>query len=176
MSQPIDLWQLGLLFLQASLMSIGGANAVMPELHRVIVDGRGWMSEADFVSLFALGQAAPGPNVITVVLFGQKLAGVSGGVLAISAMCVPTSIATYWFFRIWDRFKGTPWHRAVQTGLAPVTVGLVLSTGLVLAAAAGHLDILPLAITSASAAFMLLTKYNPLWCLAAGAVASALLG
>jgi len=172
----VDLWQLGLLFLQTSLLSIGGANAVMPELHRLLVENRGWLAEAEFVELFALGQAAPGPNVITVVLFGQKLAGPAGGVLAITAMCVPTSIATYWFYRIWDRFRGTLWHRTVQGGLAPVTVGLVLSTGLVLATASGHLDILPAAITLGSAASMLLTRFNPLWCLAAGAVVAIVLG
>ena len=170
----VDLWQVGLLFLQASLLSIGGANAVIPELHRVMVEDRGWMAEADFVALFALGQAAPGPNVIAVVLFGQKLCGIAGGILAITAMCVPTSIATYWFYRVWDRFKGTPWHRAVQGGLAPVTVGLVLSTGLVLPSA-GRLEVVSLVITVGSMACMLLTKLNPLWCLAAGALAAMVL-
>lgn len=176
MTPPVDLLHLGLLFLQASLLSIGGANAIMPELHRVLVENCGWLAEADFVELYALGQAAPGPNVITVVLFGQKIAGAAAGVLAITAMCVPTSIATYWFYKVWDRFKGTPWHRAVQGGLAPVTVGLVLSTGLVLATSTGHLDILPILITLGSAAVMLSTKLNPLWCLAAGALAAILLG
>lgn len=175
MSGKVELWELTLLFLQGSVLSIGGANAIMPELHRVMVENRGWMTEADFVSLFALGQAAPGPNVITVVLFGQKLAGTAGGLLAITAMCVPTSIATYWFYRVWDRFKGTAWRQVVQTALAPVTVGLVLATGAVLAGA-GWPDPLALAITAASAAFMLLTKFNPLWCLGAGAGIALVLG
>ena len=171
----LDLGQLALVFFQASLMAIGGANAVLPELHRVLVDQRGWLSEADFIGLFAVGQAAPGPNVITVVLFGQKLAGFWGGLLAISAMCVPTCVATYWFYRVWDRFKTTPWRQAVQGGLAPVTVGLVLSTGLVLAVGTGF-DPLTVGITLAATATMLLTRLNPLWCLAAGGVLGLVFG
>jgi chromate transporter len=175
MSGEVGLDQLALVFLQASLLSIGGANAVLPELHRVLVESRGWMREADFIGLFALGQAAPGPNVITVVLFGQKLGGVVGGVLAIVAMCGPTCVATYWFYRVWDRFKATRWRQAVQAGLAPVTVGLVLSTGFVLALGT-RLEPLTVAITLGSAATMLLTKLNPLWCLATGGLLTLVVG
>ena len=29
--------------------------------------------------------------------------------------------------RIWDHFEGSPWRDAVQRGMAPITVGLMLS-------------------------------------------------
>jgi chromate transporter len=49
-------------FLVLSLLSIGGANAIIPEMHRLAVDSKHWMSDADFSQMFALSQAAPGPT------------------------------------------------------------------------------------------------------------------
>jgi chromate transporter len=50
----------------------------------------------------------------------------------------------------------------MQTGLAPVTIGLVFSSALVLSAAADH-DWLTFAITVVTAVVALGTKLNPLW-------------
>ena len=53
------------------------------------------MTDADFAQLFALSQAAPGPNVLIVSLIGWKVAGVAGGVVAMLAMSGPSSLLTY---------------------------------------------------------------------------------
>ncbi|MCX7159333.1 MAG: chromate transporter, partial [Proteobacteria bacterium] len=57
-------------FAVLSLLSVGGAVSVLPEMHRSLVDVHGWMSGREFSDLFALAQAAPGPNVLVVSLFG----------------------------------------------------------------------------------------------------------
>ena len=75
-----------------SLLSIGGANAVIPEIQRRAVEVEHWMTNADFTQLFALSQAAPGPNVLIVSLIGWKVAGVLGGVVALLAMSGPSSM------------------------------------------------------------------------------------
>ena len=81
-------------FMLLSMLSIGGANAIIPEIHRRAVDLEHWMTDADFAQLFALSQAAPGPNVLIVSLIGWKVAGVVGGVVAMLAMSGPSSILT----------------------------------------------------------------------------------
>ena len=63
-------------FALLSLLAFGGANAVMPEMHRLAVDRHGWMTDADFADLFALAQAAPGPNAMIVTLIGLRAAGI----------------------------------------------------------------------------------------------------
>ena len=78
---PPVLIELAAQFLVLSLLSIGGANAVLPEIHLRVVETEGWMTDADFAQLFALSQAAPGPNVLIVSLIGWKVAGVVGGVM-----------------------------------------------------------------------------------------------
>jgi chromate transporter len=50
----------------------------------------------------------------------------------------------------------------MQTGLAPITIGLVFSSAFVLSSAADH-DWLTFAITAVTALVALGTKINPLW-------------
>ncbi|MBW3537139.1 MAG: chromate transporter [Actinobacteria bacterium] len=63
-----------------SLLAIGGVSVILAELHRVIVVSTGWMSETEFASLFALAQAAPGPNMLFVTLIGWSMAGITGAI------------------------------------------------------------------------------------------------
>ncbi|MEX2033947.1 MAG: chromate transporter, partial [Xanthobacteraceae bacterium] len=81
---------LGVQFAIMSLLALGGANAVVPEMHRQAVELRGWMNEREFADMFAISQAAPGPNVMLVTLIGYHVAGFAGAVVTTFAMCGPT--------------------------------------------------------------------------------------
>ena len=118
---PPVLLELAAQFLLLSMLSIGGANAVIPEIHRRVVDLEHWMTDADFAQLFALSQAAPGPNVLIVSLIGWKAAGVAGALVAIISMCAPSSVLTYYVAHVWERFRDAPLRVAIQRALAPVT-------------------------------------------------------
>lgn len=160
-------------FLLLSMLSIGGANAIIPEIHRRAVDVNHWMTDADFAQLFALSQAAPGPNVLIVSLIGWKVAGIAGGVVAMLAMSGPSSLLTYGVAHAWERFRDAPWRIAIQRGLAPVTVGLILASGYVLTRAADQ-SWGAYAITGVTLALGLVTPMHPLWFLGLAAVIGAL--
>jgi len=167
------LFDLAVEFLGLSLLSIGGANAIIPELHLRVVETLHWMTDADFAQLFALSQAAPGPNVLIVSLVGWKVAGVTGAVVAIVAMCGPSSALTYAFTQVWDRFRDAPLRLAIQRGLAPVTVGLILASGYVLARTTDH-RWSAYAVTGLTLLLALTTRWHPLWLLGAAAGLGAL--
>jgi chromate transporter len=112
--------------------------------------------------LFAISQAAPGPNVMLVTLIGYHVAGVAGAVVTTLAMCGPTAVLAHFFGRTWDRFKDAKWRVAVQAGLVPISVGLVGATAIVLTQAAGR-NWMAVAITVATAATAYGTRWNPLW-------------
>ncbi len=82
-----------------SLLALGGANAVVPEMHRQAVELRGWMSEREFADMFAISQAAPGPNVMLVTLIGYHVAGVAGALVTTLAMCGPTAVLAHFLGR-----------------------------------------------------------------------------
>ena len=172
MISPV-LLELALQFLVLSLLSIGGANAIIPEMHLRAVEVEHWMTDADFSQMFALSQAAPGPNVLIVSLIGWKVAGVAGALVAMAAMCGPSSLLTYYVAHVWDRFRDAPLRIAIQRALAPVTVGLILASGYVLTRATDHAWP-AYAVTGATLVAALTTRLHPLWMLAAGAALGVL--
>ena len=166
--------ELFLYFALPSLVAVGGINTVMPEMQRIVVETRGWMSGADFTQLFALSQAAPGPNVLIVSLIGWKVAGLPGAFVALAAFCLPAAILAWTVGGLWERFRDAPWRALVQRALHPVTTGLVFAGGYVLAMPEG-LDWRNALIACASAGALVATRLNPLWILAAGGTAGWLL-
>ena len=160
---------LAVIFSQLSLVAFGGGNTVLPEMHRQVTEVHHWLTNADFAALFALAQAAPGPNMMVVPLIGWHVAGLAGMLVSTVAIFGPSSILTAVALRLWRRFKDNPWRRAVQAGLVPVSVGLVAASALLIVRAADRTWIL-VAISAGVALVATRTRLHPLWLLAAGAV------
>lgn len=155
-----------------SLVAIGGANAIVPEMHRQLVDVSHWMTDAEFANLFALGQVAPGPNIMVLSLVGWKMAGLTGMGVATLAALVPTCALAWVTGLFVARFGRAAWFDSVKAGLTPIAIGLVLSSALVMARAADH-DALALAATLATAVLTIFSRINPLFALAFFALAAA---
>ena len=158
-------------FAMLSLLSVGGASSVLPEMHRSLVEVQGWMTSREFAELYSLAQASPGPNVLVVSLFGWQSAGLAGAVVTTIAMVVPSSVLTFYADRLlWRAAGAAMWREIIDNALAPVTVGLVAASG-VLVASANVNHVLSLVLTAACAIISWRTKFHPLWMIAAGAVA-----
>jgi chromate transporter len=166
---------LALLFTQLSVLAFGGGNTILPEMQREVVQVHHWMSAQEFSALFALAQAAPGPNMMIVPLVGWQVAGWAGLLVSSLAKFAPSSIITLIVMGGWKRYKDRPWRQIVQRGLVPVTVGLVVSSGLLIAKATA--PNLSMAAVIALCTLMALSKrFHPLWVLAVGAVLGLALG
>lgn len=161
-------WRFGLM----SFLAIGGINAIVPEINRQVVEVERWVSATEFAALFAIASAAPGPNVLIVTLVGWRVAGIAGALVATIAAVAPTGLLAYGVFRVWDRFRVAPWRRAVENGLAAVTVGLIAASGWLLADAAVT-GIATAAILLATVVVAVFTRLNPLWSFAAAAAIGA---
>ena len=146
----------------------------MPEMQRQVVDVQAWMSAAEFTQLFAIAQAAPGPNVLVTALIGWKVAGPAGGLVALGAFCGPAAALSYSVGGFWDRMRDAPWRKTFQRALIPISVGFIASGGFVLATPHG-IGWENAIIAGASAAAIFLTRCNPLWMLAGGGVLGYLL-
>jgi chromate transporter len=164
----VILLEIAAYFCVLSIFSVGGLPSVMPEMQRYVVEVKAWMSPAEFMQAFAVGQAAPGPNMLIVSLVGWHLAGLAGALVALFAMCGPAAVLAWWASGLWDRFKDTPWRQAIQRAIAPIVVGMILSGGVVIATPDATPDWRLWLIAGATAAGAVLTRVNPLWFLAAG--------
>ncbi len=164
---------LALIFAELSVLAFGGGNSILPEMQRQMVAVHRWMTAEQFNALFGLAQAAPGPNMMVVVLLGWRLAGFWGALVSAVAKFGPSSVITGVCLHVWDRFRNAPWRQVVQTGLVPVTVGLVASSAVLIAATAAVTPVL-IGITAVVAVLSATTRLHPLWLLALGAVAGLL--
>ena len=78
-------------FLLLSLLSVGGAITVASDMHRVMVDQAGLISDAQFSASIAIAQASPGPNVLFVAVMGYQAAGIAGALAVLTAMMLPST-------------------------------------------------------------------------------------
>jgi chromate transporter len=166
------LGSLAMVFMQLSLLAFGGTNSVLPEMQRQVVEVHPWLSAGEFASLFALAQAAPGPNMLVVTLIGWRVAGLPGALVTTLGVAGPSSVLTFVGYGLWHRFRDARWRRLVQAGLMPVTAGLIMASAMLLiettSAAWGTA-----AITAVAAVLFLFTRLHPLLVLAAAAAAGA---
>jgi chromate transporter len=125
-----------LLFATLSLFSVGGGvGAMVPEFHRQAVEIHGWMTSQQFADLYAISRAAPGPGLMIVPLIGYQAAGGWGALAALFAFVTPAFLATYTVAILWDRYRTAAWVPVVRLGLVPVSIGLLLASGFVIAQA-----------------------------------------
>jgi chromate transporter len=158
-----------------SILAVGGGTAVLPEMKAMTVDVHGWLTDSQFRDVYSLGQLAPGPNMLMVIVIGYHVAGTVGALLAFTGFFLPASALTFIVARIWDHFKDSPWRLAVQRGLAPIVVGLMTS---------GMISIARTAVTGPTTLILAATvfavlyfgrKINPAFLILAGGIVGFLL-
>jgi chromate transporter len=163
---------MALLYVSLSFLCIGGTIPLIPDMHRFFVDSRGLMTTSEFAGYIALAQAAPGPNILYVALFGYHVAGFVGALTTLGAISVGPFVLILLASKFFSRLQANPWREIVLRGLAPVTVGLMLAGASLLTK--GFVNATAWAIAAISlAAFFALPKIHPLWLIATGGVVGA---
>jgi chromate transporter len=179
-------------FLSLSLLAVGGAIILAPDIHRFLVDENQWLTEQQFSSSIALAQSAPGPNVLFVGLMGWNVglnagAGLGGGWISVAlsalgmlisllGIMLPSSVLTYTTTRWAHKHRDNRGVRAFKLGMAPVVIALLVSTGWLLTAS--HNDPMrdwPLwVLTLVAMGLVWRTRIHLLWLIGAGALLGAL--
>jgi chromate transporter len=171
----VTLWQLFWLFTLLSLVAFGGGTGVLPDIQRAAVDVHHWLTAKEFLDLFAISRAAPGPGSMIAAMVGQKAAGLAGAMVAFFAMFGPSSLLVFVVARFWNRAARKPWRAVVERALAPVGIGMTFASGLALVRGTEH-ALLSYAVTAFSTLAIAFTPINPIVLLAIGASALLLAG
>lgn len=158
----ITLFSLAWVFGQLSLIAFGGGNAVLPEMQHQVVVAQQWMTAQQFSYMFAIAQAAPGPNMMIVPLVGWHVAGPIGLLITSLAKFGPSSLITLYVLKFWDRFKQRPLRIWIESALKPITVSLVLISTWIIAQPATH-DPRLIGIVLLSSVLALIKSVHPLW-------------
>ena len=152
---------LALTFGMLSILAVGGGPAVLHEMEQVLRNSY-HIDSSMFVHVYSVGQLAPGPNMTMVLIFGYQIAGMIGAALVGLSFFFPSSFLCFWVGRVWKKIGDTPWRRAVQNALEPISIGLMCSGVYAVARAAieGPLTI-GLAVTSF--VIIMFTRINPVY-------------
>jgi chromate transporter len=116
------------IFFRLSLVSFGGVFGLLPELQRILVDDRHWLTADQFMQSFVVGQLVPGPNMAMCALIGYRVAGPAGalvsaiGIYAGPILIMGISCALYY------RHREKAWVQRAERALRPLVLALILSS------------------------------------------------
>jgi chromate transporter len=157
MKPAFDLLALTFHLAIVSSISFGGFPTVLPDVRARVVTTHGCITDQDFTNIFAMAQAIPGPNMILMMgLIGWKVWGLAGALAAATATFAPPCAIYFAAFRLIRRFQEAHWQSVLRSALIPITTGLIIASGIVMAQAAGITW--AIAVTGAAAVFMLTTR------------------
>jgi chromate transporter len=120
-------------FAYLSIVTVGGGMAAFPELKRLTVNVHNWLTFPQLIHLYSVGQMAPGPNMMMIVPIGEWVGGIAGAIAVLLAFFGPTALLALIIGRLWIKLAQWPWKASIQTGLAPVSIGLLLAGCLTMA-------------------------------------------
>jgi chromate transporter len=159
-------------FLLLSLLAIGGAIVVAPDMHRVMVTQMGLLTDAQFNASIAIAQASPGPNVLFVAVMGYQAAGLVGAGVTLLGILLPSTTLAFVAARWGHARREQRAVRAFNAGMAPIVIALLVATGWILTAQTpGWHHFVP---TVVAALLVWRTRIHLLWLIAAGGIAGAL--
>jgi chromate transporter len=158
-------------FLLLSLVAIGGAIVLVPDMHRLMVEQYGLLTDVQFTAAIAIAQASPGPNVLFVAVLGYQAAGVGGAAATLLGIMLPSTSLALGVSR-WGRHRQHQVAvRAFKAGMAPITIALLVCTGWVLVAQVPGWA--PIVLACATALLVWRTRLHLLWLIGAGAAVGA---
>ena len=150
-----------LTFSLLSLLAVGGGTAVLPEMQTLLAQNFA-ISHTQFVHIYSIGQIAPGPNMLMVLVIGFQVAGALGAAVVLFSFFLPSSILCLYAGRLWERFGESPWRRSVQDALEPISIGLMAS-GVYAVAKASIVSPTTLILALITLYLILRTKINPVF-------------
>jgi chromate transporter len=118
-------------YFQVGISSFGGATSWA---RRMLVEKRGWLTDAQYAERLGLGQALPGPNAMnTAIIVGHGFAGVAGAAAAVLGLFGGPLVILAGLAGLYDAYGAHPMVRGALAGVASAAAGMMLGTGIKMA-------------------------------------------
>lgn len=125
---PASLWRLAQILIWISTTAFGGASIIM--LRRQVCTRYGWMTEREFLELYAMAQVSPGSIPVSLnCLIGRKLCGTPGFFVSLFAGTVPGFVVLM-TLALLSMSPHMDVLRHALKGAAAVAVGMVLANAM----------------------------------------------
>ncbi len=117
-----------LTFCRIGGLTFGGGYAMLPMLQREAVEKKGWVTEAELMDYFAIGQCLPGVIAVNAALFvGHKVKGARGAVAAALGVVFPSFAVIVAIAAFISNFSHIAWVQSAFAGIRACVFVLVLN-------------------------------------------------
>ena len=119
-------------FFKIGLFTIGGGYTMIPLMRETVLKYN-WMPEEQFYDFLGISESTPGPIAINMATFiGASQQGFVGSLVATIGVVLPSFIIILLVATILRKLIKNKYFQAFMSGVKPVVIGLIVSTGIVL--------------------------------------------
>jgi chromate transporter len=133
---PHELGDLALSFLRAGGLLFGGGYVLIPLIQDSVTKQHAWLTRKQFLDGVALGQATPGPIVITATFVGYAAAGVLGAIVATVCVFAPSFVFAIGASNFLQQVRSWKLATAFLRGVSPAVVGSIAAVSVQLSRSA----------------------------------------
>ncbi|MDR3560232.1 MAG: chromate efflux transporter [Negativicutes bacterium] len=166
--QPV-LFQLGWVFFRMGALLFGGGFSMIPFIQQEVVTHYHWLNLDEFMVGLALGQATPGPILITATFVGYKVAAIGGAITATLGIFLPSLFLVMATSEIHQKIRHNFAVKAAIKGIAAAFAGMmvVVVVGL---AQYSLVDIMSVIVALITFGMLRFSKLDTVWVIIAGTV------
>ncbi len=114
-------------FARIGLLSFGGPAAQIALMHRMVLDERRWVDEAEWLRALGFCMLLPGPEAMQLATWiGWRLHGVRGGVIAGALFVLPGALIVTALAALYAAYGEVPLVGALFTGVQAAVVAIVV--------------------------------------------------
>ncbi len=114
-------------FGRIGLLSFGGPAGQIALMHRVLVDEKRWLGEAEFLRALSLCMLLPGPEAMQLATYaGWKRAGVRGGLVAGGLFVLPGAVLILVLATLYQHWGQLPAMAGILLGLKAAVVAILV--------------------------------------------------
>ncbi len=125
--KPVRYLDLFLTFVKIGLFTFGGGYAMIPLIHREMVEKRKWIEDQEIVDVLALAQTVPGAVAINAAtLIGKRLLGNRGGLMATFGVVLPSFLVITLIAAFFGHFQDEAVVREAFLGIRPAVAALMV--------------------------------------------------
>ena len=114
-------------FARIGCLSFGGPAAQIALMHRIILDEKRWVAEADYLRALSFCMLLPGPEAMQLATWiGWRLQGVRGGLIAGGLFVLPGALVVLGLSLIYAAFGQVPVVAALFVGVQAAVIAIVI--------------------------------------------------
>ena len=114
-------------FARIGCLSFGGPAAQIALMHRVVLDEKAWVDEADYLRALSFCMLLPGPEAMQLATWiGWRLHGVKGGLIAGGLFVLPGASVVLALSLVYAAFGQVPLVSALFTGVQAAVIAIVV--------------------------------------------------